>query len=185
MERTASVVGVAVADDPAQVGRPAAEVAEEVRFGDLGDLRAWRAWSISMRSSRTCSRRRASRARTSRAMLSNRRASTPSASSRAATEREVAEIGLARLQRRRGARHPRDLLEVLELEVAQPLRRQRRIEARLQDGRLERLGQVVGRAHLDAADDARDVVHAGDDDDREVAQRRVGLDRLRGSRSRP
>ena len=59
----------------------------------------------------------------------------------------------------------------LALEVVQPLLGQRRLDPGAQDLRVDRLGQVVGGAHPDAADDAVELVDAGDDDDRQVAQR--------------
>ena len=61
--------------------------------------------------------------------------------------------------------------------VAQPLLAERRRDPRPEDRRVDGLGEVVGGAHADAADDAVELVDAGDDDDRQVAQGRVGLER--------
>ena len=66
--------------------------------------------------------------------------------------------------------------QVVALEVAQALGGQRGREAGLEDGGVERLGQVVGGAHLDAADDAVELVDGRDDDDRQVGDRLGGLD---------
>ena len=54
--------------------------------------------------------------------------------------------------------------------VAEPLLRQGRVHPGSKDLRIDRLGQVVGRAHLDAADHAVELVDARDHDDRQVAQ---------------
>ena len=55
------------------------------------------------------------------------------------------------------------------LEVAQPLRGERRTEPRLEDARIDRLREVVGGAELDAADDAVELLDARhDDDDRQM-----------------
>ena len=48
------------------------------------------------------------------------------------------------------------------------------IRARRISGR-DRLGQVVRGAHLDAAHDALELIDAGDDDDRQVTERGIGL----------
>ena len=61
-------------------------------------------------------------------------------------------------------------LERLALQVVQALPRHRGLDPGPQDLRVDGLGQVVGGAHLDAADDALELVDAGDDDDRQVAQ---------------
>ena len=95
---------------------------------------------------------------------------------RSTTAAEVLRLELVGLERLGGSRHPADLLQVLDLEVAKPLCRQGRPDAGVEEGRLERLGQVVERTHLDAAHHARGVLEAGDDDDRQLAQDRVGLD---------
>ena len=71
-------------------------------------------------------------------------------------------------------------IEGLVLEVAQPLvARDAAIRARRIDGSYGR-ARVVGGAHLDAADDAAEVVDVGDDDDRQGRQGRIGLDRREG-----
>ena len=72
--------------------------------------------------------------------------------------------------------HAPHLLEVLELQVPQPLPGERARQPRLEDRRVERLRQVVGRPELDAADDALELVDAGDHDHGEVTERLVGLD---------
>jgi hypothetical protein len=59
----------------------------------------------------------------------------------------------------------------------QPLARQGGRDPRLEDGRIDGLGQVVGGTHLDAAHDAVELVDAGDHDDRQVPQRRVVAER--------
>ena len=43
------------------------------------------------------------------------------------------------------------------------------------------VGEVVGGAHLEAADDAVELVDAGDHDDRQVRERRVALSAARVS----
>ena len=48
------------------------------------------------------------------------------------------------------------------------------VDARLQNDRIERLGQIVGRAEFDATDDALDVLNRRDHQDWNVAQFEVG-----------
>ena len=73
-----------------------------------------------------------------------------------------------------------DRPQVVPLQVAQALRGQGGREPGLEDGRVERLRQVVGRAHLDAADDAVQLVDGRDHDDRQVAGGVGGLDPAEG-----
>jgi hypothetical protein len=61
------------------------------------------------------------------------------------------------------------------LAVSQPLLRQARADTRAQDVRVERLGQVIVGAHLDALDDAVGVVERGDQDHRQVHESRIGV----------
>ena len=84
------------------------------------------------------------------------------------------------LEVERGAAHDRqDLVrrglpvDGLALGVVEPLPRERRRDPRLEDRRIDRLRQVVRRAHLEAPDDAVQLVDAGDHDHRQVAQGRV------------
>ena len=70
------------------------------------------------------------------------------------------------------------LLQVGLFQVAQPLLLQARIEARAQQHRVEGLGQIVFRAHLDAAHRVVDLVDRGNHDDRDIAQVGVALDSL-------
>src|SRR6266545_3734783 len=69
-----------------------------------------------------------------------------------------------------------DLLDVLTLEVVQTLLRQAAVDSCAQEHGVERLGQVVGRAELDAAHHALDVLERRDHDHRNVAQLLVALD---------
>ena len=73
------------------------------------------------------------------------------------------------LEVERGAAHDRqDLVrrglpvDGLALGVVEPLPRERRRDPRLEDRRIDRLRQVVRRAHLEAPDDAVQLVDAGD-----------------------
>ena len=59
----------------------------------------------------------------------------------------------ALLECRRGPDDVLHLLQVLELEITQPLPGERCHDTGVQQGRVEGLGQVVGGAHADAADD--------------------------------
>ena len=61
--------------------------------------------------------------------------------------------------------------------VPQPLVGEGRLDARLEQRRLDRAGKVVHRAHLDAADDAVEVVEPGHDDHRDRGEARIGLHR--------
>ena len=72
---------------------------------------------------------------------------------------------------------PVDRGQQLALVVAQSFLGERRLDAGLEDLRIDGLRQVVGGAHPDAADDAVELVDARDHDDRHVAQRIVGLER--------
>ena len=84
----------------------------------------------------------------------------------------------------RRARHDREhlvrrglSLDGLALRVVQALAGERRRDPGPQDRRVHGLGQVVGRAHLEAADHAVELVDAGDDDDRDMAQGGIGGER--------
>ncbi len=68
---------------------------------------------------------------------------------------------------------PPDLIEMGRLLIAQPLLVQRRADASPQQGGIERLGQVVLGAQLDAAHSAVDRIERRDHDHRDAAQRRV------------
>ena len=70
---------------------------------------------------------------------------------------------------------PADLVEVLALQVTQPLGCQGGSQPRSQDRRIDRLGQIVERSELDAADDRVELLDGADDDDRQVGKRRVRL----------
>ena len=80
--------------------------------------------------------------------------------------------------------HFEELFLLLELDhaqavhVAQPLALERGGDAGAQEGGINGLGKKVLRSQLDAADDGGKVIHAGGDDDREVAQEGVVLNRL-------
>ena len=65
----------------------------------------------------------------------------------------------------------------LALEVAQALLAERGRDPRSEDRRVDGLRQVVRRAHLDAAHHAVQFIDAGDDDDGQIEQRRIGLER--------
>src|SRR6476646_9820319 len=80
------------------------------------------------------------------------------------------------LDRRRGVDDLADLLQILELQVVQPFLRQRRVQPGPEHCGVEGLGQVVGGADLDAADDAVELVHGRDHDHRQVTEAIVGLD---------
>ena len=79
-----------------------------------------------------------------------------------------------RLRHEPGEDAPHPLL----FQVVQQLAVQPRVHPRAQDHRVERLGQEVLGAHLDAPDDALGVVDAADHDHRQVAERVVALDAL-------
>ena len=79
---------------------------------------------------------------------------------------------------RRGVDDVADLLEVLALEVVEALARDAGVDARAQQDRAERLGQVVVGAELDAAHDAVGLLDGGDHDHRQVAQGGVRADAL-------
>ena len=64
-----------------------------------------------------------------------------------------------------------------DLGVVQALAGERRRDPRLEDRGIDGLGQVVGGAHLEAADGAVQLVDAGDHDDRQVPQGRIVGDR--------
>ena len=76
-------------------------------------------------------------------------------------------------------------IEMFALEIVEPLGAERGADPGPQERRLERPEQVVGRAHLDAPDGAVELVEAADDDDRQVRQSGIGLDRRERLRSRP
>ena len=61
--------------------------------------------------------------------------------------------------------------------VAQPLVGQACPDARLEQRRLDRPGQVVGGTHLDTPDDPVEVVEPGHDDHGDVCEGGIGLDR--------
>src|SRR6266487_3796893 len=84
----------------------------------------------------------------------------------------------ARLDIRRGRDDTADLLEILLLEIVKALPRQPGVDPGPQQHRIERLRQVVFRAHLDAPDDALDVLKCGDHDDRRVPELRLTPDAL-------
>ena len=67
-----------------------------------------------------------------------------------------------------------DAARVGRLMVAQPLAAQRRVDAGLEQGRIERLGNVILGAELDRLDDVLQVLGSRDDDDADMAQPRVG-----------
>ena len=71
-----------------------------------------------------------------------------------------------------------DAPHALLFQVVQQLAVQPRVHPRAQDHRIERLGQEVLGAHLDAPDHALGVVDAADHDHRQMAQRVVALDAL-------
>src|SRR5205814_1626054 len=71
-----------------------------------------------------------------------------------------------------------DVLEIFLLEIVQAFPRQPGVDPGPQDHRVERFRQVVVRAHLDASDDALDIVKRGDHDDRRVPQLRLTSDVL-------
>jgi hypothetical protein len=52
---------------------------------------------------------------------------------------------------------------------------QARINARAQQDRLERFGEIIRGSHLDALCDTRGLVRCGEHDDRQVAERTVGV----------
>jgi hypothetical protein len=80
---------------------------------------------------------------------------------------------------RRAAHDRQDLirrglpLDRLALRIMQPLAGQRRGDPGLEDRRVDGLGQVIRGAHLQASDDAVELVDAGDHDDRDVPESRV------------
>ena len=61
----------------------------------------------------------------------------------------------------------------LALRVVEALAGERARDPGLEDRRVDGLRQVVGGAHREAADDAVELVDAGDDDDRDVPQGRI------------
>ncbi len=69
-----------------------------------------------------------------------------------------------------------DLAPIGDLEVVPALLLQARPDPRLEQHRIEGLGQVVLGAELDAAEHAVELVEGRDHDHRQVAKRGVGLD---------
>ena len=61
------------------------------------------------------------------------------------------------------------------MEIAQALLGEGGFDPGTKDLRVDRFGQVVGRSQLDAAHDTVQLINAGDDDDRDLPQRFVGL----------
>ena len=53
----------------------------------------------------------------------------------------------------------------------------------MQDNRVERLGNVILRAGLDATDRAVNLVQGGKHDDRQMAELGIGLDELEGMKA--
>ena len=72
----------------------------------------------------------------------------------------------------------RQLAAMARLLVVQALLLQAGADPRLQEHRVERLGQVVLGAELDAAHHAVHLVQRRDHEDRDVAQRGIGLEPL-------
>ena len=87
---------------------------------------------------------------------------------------EPGELGPLAIDRRQEASL---FLDRRAFEVAEPLLAHRGLDPGSEDLGRDGLGQVVGCAHLDAADDAVELIDPGDDDDRQVPQRVVGLER--------
>ena len=71
-----------------------------------------------------------------------------------------------------------DAPHALLLQVVQQLAVQARVHPRAEDHRIERLGQEVLGAHLDASDDALGVIDAADHDHGQVTELLVALDAL-------
>ena len=71
------------------------------------------------------------------------------------------------------------LLEEVRLAVARALFLQASADARFEQSRLERLGQVILRAHPDAAHDRVQLAQSRNHDDRNVAQGFIGLEALK------
>ena len=139
----------------------ALQVAEVVGLGDLGDLACRPSPRRSRSAARwTCGAARCSRAATSRAIRWKTRARLPSASSRRRP----------RPGRRRRTCRPRrppaasttwpTCSRYSRSRSAQALAREAGVDARAQQRRAERLGQVVVGAELDAAHDAVGLVEA-------------------------
>ena len=94
-------------------------------------------------------------------------------------EIEPARIEAAGLEVFGGLRQPRDLAQILDLEIAQPLAFHRRGDARAEHQQIEVLGQEIIGAELDRIGHARAVVIGGGDDNHgHVRGRRIGLERL-------
>ena len=88
---------------------------------------------------------------------------------------EVASRIGSRLHRGGRLDHAPHFAQVLELDVAQPFLLEAGANARPQQHGIERLGQVILRAALDAPHHARHVVERRDHDDRNVTRGGIGL----------
>ncbi len=76
--------------------------------------------------------------------------------------------------------HARHLSQILHLFVTPTLLRQARIDARFQQHRVERFGQIVRRAQLDAPHHTVEFVERRNHDDGNIAQTRIVLQLLQG-----